>query len=217
MVKKLLKMNKKILIWSCDYSEENGQNIVTRRIVNNTLSRGQVIELLYMPGLWGVFSVFLLWLKACYLQFCYEKVYCVISRSKFGFIRDLPILLIALLFKKKLICHSHGSDLPHLMRSIFIGHIVRIIYRNIILIIPSSHLLDEFESLGIKNIIVVENFFQPPSFLLQKKKNLIVWNSNLLASKGILEFLKLAEFSAKSGLDFQFHIIGAPMTDHVMK
>ena len=206
-------MSNKILIWSCDYSYENGQNIVTRRVTDKILPAVIQIKLIYKAVWRGIFGVFILWIKSLfYIRQC-KHIYCVISRSPSGFIRDLPILLLAFYTKKNLICHSHGSDLPILFKTRFIGLLAKKLCKYSTLVVPSRHTECEIRDLGLDQVVLIENFFEPPDALMDKDEKVIIWNSNLLASKGILEFLDLAKFSKSRKLGYKFQIFVLPVTD----
>lgn len=209
-------MSTKVLIWSCDYSIENGQNIVTRRVTDKILPAGIQKKFIYKAGWKGIFGVLILWIKSLfYIRQC-KHIYCVISRSPLGFIRDLPILFLAFHTKKNLICHSHGSDLPILLKTKFIGSLAERLFKYSTLVVPSRHTQCEIRDLGFDQVVLIENFFESPDALMDKDEKCIIWNSNLLASKGILEFLDLAKFSKSRKLGYQFRIFGLPVSDATM-
>lgn len=176
------------IVWSPDINNVNGQNVVTETVYKNL--DGTV--LITYPSGSSIRSIFL-WLfsVAKFYRVCFSSdvhlLYIVNSRTVHGFFRDTPILFLSIFYKSFL--HCHGSDILHLKDKKFLGPIVTFFYKKSTVIVPSTHLddilKDDFKTL------VLENFSncaaQPKSTVGQKCT--ILWNSNLIKSKGILDFL----------------------------
>ncbi len=148
-----------IIVWTADYSETDGQSIVTNSIISefcNELTKVFV----YPKGYKGVLHCIVLYF---YVYFMCSKsnnfvLYIVISRSFFGFLRDLPILFLGM-FGVRIVCHCHGSDLINLFTNKFVGDIALSLYRKCLLVVPSGHLVKTLRSFGLLNITVIENFY----------------------------------------------------------
>ena len=98
----------------------------------------------YKPGLNIFLIVYLYKLMFFYLYVLFKKnkfIYLVCSRSFFGFLRDVPVLILSKL-GFRLIIHVHGSDFINLFENKFIREIAKNLYRNCEIIVPSKHMLD---------------------------------------------------------------------------
>ena len=94
-------------------------------------------------------------------------------------------------------CHSHGSDLVNLLATPILGDIAKRLFAKAVMIIPSRHLLNSLETFGLTNIEVIENFFDGEFSPSTHKRNIILWNSNIIIEKGFLEFVELAYFAKR--------------------
>jgi len=218
-------MNNKILIWSADLSDYNGQAIVTRHILSKLkISQIKVKKFIY-PSFSGVLSTLisirkgvLFFFTSLLNQSSYSYIVC--SRSVPGFFRDLPALFLTPL-KKRVIIHIHGSDITDLMQIPFLGLLVRYLYRHPLLIVPSRHLVDELALLGVHNVTLLENFAlmsQSVSTPSVPKENIrIIWNSNIISSKGFFEFTEALFLLRSRNIDFIAIILGSPIGDEEKK
>ena len=129
-----------IIAWTPNLTEDNGQNIVTRSVIKYikvskafeypSKSMGPVFWWIYLSN----YAKLILTQKSV--------VYLVISRSKLGFIRDLPVLLCQY-FNKEIIVHCHGSDVLELFNRSVLGQIASYLFRDLCFIVPSKHLIDD--------------------------------------------------------------------------
>ena len=156
-----MKSPKGLIFWSCNFDRVDGQSAVSM-LVHKTFQDRIVLSLFYSVGVSGVPR----WIFNCVaLYFCitlkrYQTalVYIVISRSLLGFLRDVPVLLLAFL-GRKVVCHAHGSDIVALFKHRFLGTVAQFLFKKCIIIVPSMHLLGPLEELGLSDLVVVENPF----------------------------------------------------------
>lgn len=182
-----------IIAWTPNLTEDNGQNIVTRSVIKYikvskafeypSKSMGPVFWWIYLSN----YAKLILTQKSV--------VYLVISRSKLGFIRDLPVLLCQY-FNKEIIVHCHGSDVLELFNRSVLGQIASYLFRDLCFIVPSKHLIDDLKSQGLKKVVVIENFqsnYVSSCYSTVDKDRIItiLWNSNIIRSKGIFKLCKM--------------------------
>ena len=202
-------MTKQLLFWSCRLEVINGQNIVTKRVLSNMMNNYQLKHLSYKSGAGGILSVFKCYIKLFFYLKSVDIFYIVVSRSAIGFLRDLPILVIARLIGKPFVCHAHGSDLPDLFLTPLIGRLALFLYQNATIVVPSCHLINDLKQFNLNKVFLLENFFNVGSKgKYIKKPGMILWNSNLIASKGLFEFLDFAKFCFEAKNSYRFVAIG---------
>lgn len=208
-----------VLMWSARFDVENGQAIVTRRVAEG---QGGVtwINAIYEPGgglalvkaaLSALRAVLLIALRRPW------AVYAVVSRSSVGFWRDAPVLSTALL-GARVIVHVHGSDLPDLLARPGIGALARTLYRRCELIVPSAHLVPSLEQLGCRSVTVCENFMAENASPIAAPDYVggalrLLWNSNLMASKGLRDAIEGARLARQAGVALTFTLLGRPIGD----
>jgi glycosyltransferase involved in cell wall biosynthesis len=214
-----------IVWWSAAFGEATGQAIVTTRVAGmlaNAGGRGAV----YQPG--GVralpswlTAVFRLWALA--LLGKAKQVYLVCSRSNAGFLRDLPAYFLVL-FGSRLVVHTHGSDIVDLCQRPWVGRLARFFLARCVLVLPSPHLKFPLQELGIVNMHCCENFFEPSSEPLSADSPSItppqalsvLWNSNVMASKGFFVVAEAVRQLALSGRTISMIALGRCLGDEMM-
>jgi len=204
------------VFWSASFEAATGQALVTARVAR--ANYGIAWRMAVFPtGLRGVagFAQAALVLWAWILSGRCRLVYLVCSRSVAGFLRDVPALAAALL-GLRVVVHAHGSDLPALLGRGAIGRIATALYRRCEIIVPSPHLLVPLAEAGCSRLHLVENFALPlPSSARREQgsKFSVLWNSNVMASKGIREVVEAARIAKAHGLDLVLVILGRPIGD----
>lgn len=149
-------------------------------------------------------------------------IYFTCSRSFFGSIRDVILLTFASILKIKTINHLHGSDFKQFLSS------VNFFYKKIILkcyqhvdtsIVLTQGMKDQFQDFNQMKKIVIPNFY-PSSFNdIQFKKSpthKVLFFSNIMKSKGILEFLNLSEKLLSNNDNIEVNIAGKLQKDNFM-
>lgn len=214
------------VIWSSDYSQTNGQAIVTDFVVRSMeeINWGKFI---YQPGFSGIWKLPLLIFRL-YLHLATHRrstVYVVASRSFFGFIRDIPILWLSML-GFRVIVHSHGSDIVTLLSSGFMSPFARFLYRRCVVIVPSEHLLDQLCELKCGNVRVCENFttvlmdyeieIEIENEVSDNGSFTVLWNSNIISSKGIFDVATAVMELNDRGYQIELIALGQVVPDEEM-
>lgn len=147
-------------------------------------------------------------------------LYFTCSRSNFGFIKDFFIIWISHFKSMIIINHIHGSDF-HTFSSQkgIIGTIIRLTYRRIthtiILLKEMENQLSNFP--GVKYSIIPNCYpGEMDIFGLDFVKSVpfvITYFSNLMYSKGIINFLESAQSLINQGYNVKFKIAGYFMSD----
>ena len=209
-------LRRSAIFWSASFEGATGQALVTARVAYKYY--GMVWRMAVFPtGLRGIAgfirAALVLW--GWILSGRCRLVYLVCSRSVVGFLRDVPALVAALL-GVRVVVHVHGSDLPALLAKGAVGRLATTLYRRCEIIVPSQHLLAPLVEAGCCRLHLVENFALPlPSSNRRERENKfhIVWNSNVLASKGIKDLVEAARIARECGLDLVLVILGRPIGD----
>jgi glycosyltransferase involved in cell wall biosynthesis len=207
-----------VALWSVEFDKIDGQAIVTRRVVEQQKCV-KWTSAIYKPG--GGFALVTL-LKAIARLWAVtiarkpDLIYIVCSRSGFGFIRDVPALACGLL-GRRVVVHAHGSDLTDLLRRPLFGDFARYLYRHCEIIVPSRHLARDLAKLGMTSIHLCENFSLAAVAQNAKPSSTgafhVLWNSNVLASKGIRELIAGAAMARRKGVPVRVTVLGRPLAD----
>ncbi len=212
-------------LWSHDFSMVTGQAFVTARAAALMRQR-QVCEFIYRgPGL----AMLQTWLRcavglwSAVLRNRVKTLYLVCSRSNAGFLRDLPAYLVTF-FGVRVLVHAHGSDIVDLMHRPLWGAFARSLLKRCELIVPSAHLLQPLTACGIARLHLCENFAfgvqpsaadggwaSPPGS--HNAGLSVLWNSNILASKGFFAVAGAVEMLHRDGRAIKLVAIGSPMPD----
>ena len=182
-------------IISSDIDGSGGQALVTRqviRILNPQIKNIKIIDLKVKNG-YSIFAYF----RCLLLIFKKHKistVYFTPTRNTAALVKDLPIYILALI-GVRVVAHIHGNDIDKILEVKLIGKILLYFYqKKIITIIPSKYLAKRYLYEYNIQCVVLENFIPEAIY---KRLNLrkpkaqmnVVWNSNLIVSKGALVFL----------------------------
>lgn len=189
----------------------NSINTSNRLLINTAKYRSRLLNTFYAIVLTFYFSVF----------YRFSVIYFTSSRSALGFIKDLPLILLGSWSGKKIINHLHGADFKSFYNnSGLIKPLVKYVYQKVDL---SIVLLDEmkfeysdFPKMKLETVnncydSVFEDYLPIPDKELQ-----LVYFSNLMKSKGILEFLEASLFLLDKHPFLKVKIAGAPLSDHIM-
>ena len=220
-----MKTSRKFIIFcSSKLSKLNGQNIVTRKVLDIIAPKNKLIRVSYDDGFGlHIFGYFLKFIKI-YLILLVKNpdfIYLVCSRSFFGFIRDVPILLISK-FGFRVIVHVHGSDFKNIFVNKYIASLAKFLYKNCEIIIPSNHLRNDLQVNVFKKVYLCENFVDQDLANYDDKINLIsiqdqvfnvLWNSNIISSKGFFETCDAINFLNNKGHNINFLVLGEPLGD----
>jgi glycosyltransferase involved in cell wall biosynthesis len=152
----------------------------------------------------------------------FDTVYFTCTRSSFGCIKDIQLLLLCEIFRKRPINHLHGADFNFFYNnSGFLKKTLNYCYQQIdtsIVLLNSMRV--QFNDFPQMNIVVIENCysseFDKISIDFKLKKTQVIYLSNLIYSKGIFVFLESAEELLKQDSKIIIKIAGIPMGDEFM-
>ncbi|WP_201354054.1 glycosyltransferase family 4 protein [Hydrogenimonas urashimensis] len=145
-----------------------------------------------------------------------NKVYITIGQTFFGVVKYYPFFLIANIYKKEIIVHVHGNhlwkeylDLNGIKKKIFYS-ILSMAEKGIVL--SKSLEKNMLPFIDKKNIYILENFVEDFLFEKIKPKKFdclkIIFLSNLMEEKGIIDLLEALIILKKQGVPFQAKIAG---------
>lgn len=212
--------------WSAEFDEVTGQAIVTARVASMLAAAGGQ-GVVYSPGglrampSW-LAAILRLWTLVLFGRV--QQLYLVCSRSNGGFLRDLPAYLLVLL-GRRVVVHTHGSDIVDLCRRPWIGGLARFFMARCLLVLPSAHLVSPLHALDIVNTSCCENFFEPSAGLVAAPASAgtrssqalsVLWNSNVMASKGFFVLAEAVEWLAQSGYKVCMMALGRCIGDEAM-
>lgn len=213
---------RRLAVWSSDWTKTTGQALVTRRVIENQ-PRIEWIDASYGDG--GIRSALRVFgavsrLYSALIKRCVRDVYLVCSRSGFGFLRDVPALA-ASLTGARVVVHVHGSDIVDLLSRSPLAWLARALYNRCDIVVPSKHLIEPLQALCRGNLLLCENFV--PNAVLEDgiigretSGPLVVWNSNIMASKGIFDVAEAVGLARDARPDLSLVAIGRPFSDAEM-
>lgn len=207
-----------MIIWAQNSYKVTGQSKITDAIIG--------MQLHTQLFTFSLNSTYLKSLIRLYIAIFTDRknfIYFVPSRSKLGMVKDIPIVLLSL-FGVKIIGHLHGSDSTDFLTYVEKFPLIRTAYLRITFISPSEILTKQLSKKAYK-CVTIENFYDEPNSrqyhcvdtidegVLNGKQHLVVWNSNIMASKGVFEVLGAIENLNKDGVDIHLCLFGIPITD----
>lgn len=203
------------VLWSHRYDVINGQAIVTQRVAERQPDIDW-IKAVYSSSLLSVIRATVTAWKSLFGGGV-RVAYVVCSRSIGGFLRDLPILSVALL-GRRVVAHTHGTDLVWLLTESRLRSIARVFYRRCEVIVPSSHLIGDLRS-RCREVHLCENFSTGESYPALSSGNTaktfrILWNSNVIASKGYCELIEAVRLVRAEGHPLRLTVLGQVLGDH---
>ncbi|QZE13432.1 glycosyltransferase family 4 protein [Halosquirtibacter laminarini] len=182
-------------------------------VVNTTMYSSKIISMIYV-----LFSIVL-----GFLTKRFTCVYFTCSRSKFGGIRDLLLLLCSRLWKVPVVNHLHGFDFYQYSQSLSKIHRKLFIYAYAWVdtsIVLHEDMISEFKDFPKMDITIVENCYDPSleispltSVGIRMK---LLYLSNIMQSKGIFILLDAIEKMKDLKNDFELNIAGEFLDDYLM-
>ncbi len=216
-------MSNKVLFFGPFPEPITGQSISFKEVYDN-YSGGKI---LFDTTVFGsnkyLNTVYCLMVLPLYFLFKrFDKIYFTCSRSKFGFLKDLVLVFLSSLSKKKIINHLHGADFKDFVKNA--GKLRALIdwtYNKVdtsIVLLPSMK--SQFEDFPNMNIEFVENSFSSDyiniNVNIENKKKEIVYLSNLMYSKGVFVFLDAIEKILEENNDWNVKLAGSIIGDDYM-
>jgi glycosyltransferase involved in cell wall biosynthesis len=144
-------------------------------------------------------------------------VYFQISHIGIAFFRDLVFVFIIKLFNIKIVYHLHGKGIKQKTGNNIYKYFYKFAFRNSEIICLSPLLVNDIEDVYEGNIHIVNNGIPDVSneYIISlpckviNRKTKIIFLSNLIISKGILDFLESLRLLLSKNIDFEAVIIGA--------
>lgn len=146
-----------------------------------------------------------------------KTVYLSGSRSLLGLLKELPVYLLKGFRNYKVIFHLHGNEFYYPNNTTKITALIVKKFTDHFI-----YLADFLEPpiLRGKRKSIVPNFFHPQfgqnNNISKPKKIVVSFLSNIIYSKGILDFLDVAEILLEKKIDLEFQIAGKFMSDSYM-
>lgn len=144
-----------------------------------------------------------------------KKLYFTPTPKKPVFIRDIVVILVAKLFKVKVYLHFHRQGLKKLMeRSAFSEKLIRFTLKKCTLIHLTPYLVNqEFIKTNLNkyaNVLFIPNPLVTPPIIINipKKENQMLFFSNLIPEKGVLELIDAMPLAIKQKPDLRLIISG---------
>ena len=211
-----------VIIWSSDWSESTGQAIVTRRVLEHQTGVDWIHASYGQSGLRSVIGIFRAITRtyATLVTGRAQTIYLVCSRSTAGFLRDIPALA-ASLAGVRVVIHIHGSNIIKLLCCSPLAFIARKLYSRCELVVPSKHLIAPLQAQCRSKIHLCENF-EPRASVADGTVGprdagpLIVWNSNIMASKGFFDVAEAVRLARVEQPDLRLVALGHPLQDTEM-
>ena len=152
----------------------------------------------------------------------FETIYFTSTRSILGFIKDCSLLLLGTWQKKRIINHLHGANFKSFYQtSGMLKPLIHYCYHNIdTSIVLLEGMKKEFDDFPDMKVEIIGNCYSE-QFDLQdetkfQKKSRILFLSNIMRSKGILEFLDACEIVLQNYTSLDICIAGMPYSDNFM-
>ncbi|WP_438333822.1 glycosyltransferase family 4 protein [Edwardsiella tarda] len=148
-----------------------------------------------------------------------NKIYITTSRTKIGFVRDFIALNICHLFSCKIINHLHGADFKIFYSSLSQRErcLVDYVYNKIdCSIVLSPNMREQYSMYPKMKIVSIHNGASFPKrnpIFLNKKKNRVLYLSNIMYSKGITFLISAINDLNRDGFDFELIIAGEILSD----
>lgn len=210
-----------------------GNSIINNQIINNFHKYYQDINMDFInvgvPSFDNHFgkinitklAIYVSQYKSIYKVFTTNIVYISIGHTFFGILKYLPFFILAKILRKKLIIHVHTDYLWLLYKNSSATR--KYIMRSIMGLVDKGIVLSPILRRNLQPFMEESKIYELPNFIssdllkhdidetLLKKKNQklkILFLSNLIKEKGILNFLEAMLLLKKENIDFEVHIAG---------
>lgn len=210
-----------------------GNSIINDKIINNFQKYYKNINLDFInvgvPSFDNHFGkinfkkllVYISQYKSIYKVFSTDIVYISIGHTFFGILKYMPFFLLAKILRKQLIVHVHTDYLWLLYKDS--RKIKKSILKVIMGLVDKGIVLSPILRRNLQPFIENKKIYELPNFIsesllehdinktiLEKKdqKLKILFLSNLIKEKGIIDFLEAMLILEKKNIDFEVHVAG---------
>lgn len=200
----------------------NGQSVAFTLIANSLLVSEKIVinSVRYKNK---IINVLYLYIRILFVfVFCkFSTIYFTSSRSTLGFFKDFPLLILGKWSNKRIINHLHGADFKlfydkcHKLKPL-VHYAYKCINTSIVLL---EEMKNQYVDFPLMNIEVVENCYVNEFDLLKdsfSKKYQIIFLSNIMKSKGVMEFLEACDYLLEKYPKINVVIAGKPLADLFM-
>lgn len=186
----------------------NPKEIIT---INSSKYRNSILSSIY-----AILATFY-----AFVFYRFSTIYFTSSRTLLGFIKEFPLITLGRWFNKRIINHLHGADFKNFYQSNYrVKPLIRYAYNSIeTSIVLIKEMKDQYSDFPSMKVIAIANCYSKELDSFEgkyKKRKQILYLSNLMASKGIFEFLKACEVILDQNTEFIVKIAGSPFTDSLM-
>lgn len=211
---------RKILFFGPYSAPVTGQSVAFSLVYDNFISSSKILIDTTKFSSYRVFNtlVVLLRIIQAVLFFKTKTVYFTCSRSWSGFLKDFFLLLFFRWSNVKVINHLHGADFQDFFySSIVLRKLISWSYQPIdIYIVLLEKMKEQFGMFLNAEIRVVSNCYTSGFYDLKFRKLdkvRIVYFSNIMESKGIMDFLSVSELLLEKNKELDISISGLPLSD----
>lgn len=164
-----------------------------------------------------------------FIRYRPDVIYFTSSRSTQGFVRDFFMVFYASVFDTKIINHLHGADFLSFFNgsNVFLRMLIDWVYKKITVSIVLSNSMKEqyFRYTDSMKLEVVENCYLSTSDHKTVNNEVVdnntpirlLYLSNLMCSKGVLDFLSALSLLKINNIPFKAKVVGRFLSDHIMQ
>lgn len=221
-----MRLKKKTILFSVQLPPPiHGSSIINDLIVNNENVRSHFnVEILPIQmannmedlghfSFEKLFRTFGIFLNQIYILLT-KKVdlyYITLSPISFAFYKDFVLVLIAKIFRKKIVIHLHGQGIHDVTNQSRLKHrLYKYVFKNTQVICLAKPLYDDIKSVYDKTPVFLANGIKrEPAIAYSPKTTTFLYLSNLMKDKGIEVFLKALVALKIKKYDFTAEVIGS--------
>lgn len=151
------------------------------------------------------------------MQFKPDLVYYTLAPNGFAFYRDAFYVIIIKTFKTKIIFHLHGKGIKQNTEQNFLARVIyKFILKNTNIICLSNRLVDDIKIVTtvkpyiVPNGIPISSFNSNLSILENIERPQILYLSNYIRTKGVLNLIHALYKLKEKGQKFNARLVGAP-------
>lgn len=160
-----------------------------------------------------VFRFFGAYFRALWLLLTrrYSLCYLAITCHGRGFLKDAPFVLLCKLFRRPIVIHQHNKGMSRDTGKPLYRRLFKAVYRNASVVLLSERLYPDIEAIVPRgNVLICPNGI-PEVPRLPKTAHprpVVLFLSNLIASKGVPVLLDACRLLKERGMDFECRFVG---------
>lgn len=198
-----------------------GQSIAFQNVCEHLLGDNLLINTTYFGKMKLLNSLYSILLTIYYFLFkSIGTVYFTASRSRLGFIKDFFLVFIAHFNSVRVITHIHGADFDHFLATLGImkSFVLRAFSKIDTCIVLLDEMKSSFERFPGMRIEIVFNCYGKEferSNVGLKEDLTVLYLSNIMMSKGILDFMASAKEVMSRFSHVKYIIAGSFVSDEI--